>query len=179
MLGSIEKGRKLPQFGRRHNVTFFNKMHPLSWLARCSPIEHFIVFGHLALPAGRRQLTLCTWGYKEPVCPHSGFHIPQRVWGESCFVIFLKSCHKWSLTGAPKVWARTAGAGWRQKCHMPMRVGGQGVERYSVWRHPVTIPQHWQRKATFQGTSKRPWLEWKGSSDRKEDCLGEYNDRSQ
>ena len=51
MLGSIEKGRKLPQFGRRHNVAFFNKMHPLSRLAQCNPTEHFIVFCHLTLPA--------------------------------------------------------------------------------------------------------------------------------
>ena len=122
MLGSIEKGRKLPQFGRRHNVAFFNKMHPLSRLAQCNPTEHFIVFCHLTLPArevGWHSVPEVT----KSLCVHTGFHIPQRVRGESCFVIFLKSCHKRSLTGAQKVWAKTAGAGWRQKCHMPTGVG--------------------------------------------------------
>lgn len=159
MLGSIEKGRKLPQFGRRHNVTFFNKMHPLSWLVWCSPIEHFIVFGHLALPA-REGSWHCTWCYKEPMCPHTGFHIPQRVWRESCFVIFLKSCHKWSLTGAQKVWARTGGAGWHQKCPMPWGRKAGVRKEGTQWLSPH-----------FLG-DKRTWLEWKGSSDRGRTKLG-------
>lgn len=88
MLGSIEKERKLPQFGRRYNVTFFNKMYPLSWLAQYSPIEHFIVFWHLALPA-----TEGSWhrvpGVTKSLCvPTSVFTFLRGLEGRAALLFF-------------------------------------------------------------------------------------------
>lgn len=56
------------------------------------------------------------------VCPLQFSHSSEGL-RESCFVIFPKSCHKWSLTGTQKAWARTGRAGWRQKCYVPIGLG--------------------------------------------------------
>lgn len=88
MLGSIEKGRKLPQFGRRHNVTFFNKMHPLSWLARCSSVERFIVFCHLAPPAREGSWHSVPEVTKSPCVPTPVFTFLRGFEGRAALLFF-------------------------------------------------------------------------------------------
>lgn len=176
MLGSIEKGRKLPQFGRRHNVTFFNKVYPLAWLVLMQPNWAFHCILSLRPASQKKQLTLWTWGYKEPMCPHSGFHIPQRVWGESCFVIFSSPVIN-GLWQAPRrseqkllelVGARSANA------H-----GGGGRGRKAILSEGAQwlSPGSGREKPLFMGQANIP--DWNGKELQRGGGLGQYNNRSQ
>lgn len=142
-----------------------NQRHPLSWLPWCSSVEHVIVFCHLVLPA-REGSWHHTWGYKEPMCPHSGFHIPWRVWGESCFVIFLNSCHKWSLRVTPRSEQELLGLAGASSATCPLGNGGRGG-RSPTQRHSGAVSGS-SREDPLSGSSKGPGVQWKGSSDRKE-----------
>lgn len=158
MLGSIEKGRKLPQFGRRHNVAFFNKMHPLSLTSTMQPNWAFHCVLSLNPASLRRQLTQCTCSYKEPMCPHWFSHSSEGSRGELlCYfsqvlsqTVFdrhpeglSKNCWSWL---APEVPHAHGG-------------GGRVAESDSVWRHPVmTVPCRWQRHSLFRGPANvRDW----------------------
>lgn len=176
MLGSIEKGRKLPQFGRRHNVTFFNKMYPLSWLARCSPSEHFIVFCHLALPA-REGSWHCVPEVTKSLCvPTLVFTFLQGFEGRAALLFFSSPVTN-GLWQAPRrseqkllklVGARGArcpwGWGWGWKAIL-----SEGTQRLS--------PGSGRTKPLFRGQVNDP--DWNGKEgQRGGQSLGEYN-RSQ
>lgn len=136
MLGSIEKGRKLPQFGRRHNVTFFNKMYPLSWLALMQPKWAFHCILSVTLPA-REGSWHCVPGVTKSLCVPTRFsHSSEGLRGELlCY--FSQVLSQMVFDRRPEGLSVTAGAGWRQQCHMPMGVGAE-VESNSDWGNPVT-----------------------------------------
>lgn len=172
MLGSIEKGRKLPQFGRRHTVTFFNKMYPLSWLARCGPIEHFIVFCHLALPA-REGSWHCVPEVTKSLCVPTLVFTFLRGFEGRAALLFFSSCHKWSLTGAQRVWARTS---WFL-LEVPHALGIEG-RRGVCLKSASDCPQAQAEKGHFSG-DKHPSMTGMEVLLGGRTKLGEHNDRSQ
>ena len=154
MLGSIEKGRTLPQFGRRHNVTSFNKMHPLSWLARCSPVEHFIVFCHLAPPAREGSWHSIPEVTKSQCVPTPVFTFLRGFEGRAALLFFSSPVTN-GLWQAPRrseqellelVGARSATCPWGW---------GQGGRKRFCLKAPSDCGKEnhwlWQRKSLFRG----------------------------
>lgn len=179
MLGSIEKGRKLPQLGRRHNVAFFNKMHPLSRLAQCNPTEHFIVFCYLPLPAWEGSWHSVPEVTKS-LCVHTLVFTFLRGFEGRAALLFFSSPVTNGLWQAPRrseqkllelVGVRSATCPWGW---------GQGGRKWFYMKaSSEDTPLSLAETVTFQGTSKRPWLEEYRSSDREEDNAWEHKNRSQ
>lgn len=74
----------------------------------------------------RRRLTPCTWGYKEPMCAHSSFHIPQRAWGRAALLFFPSPVTNGHWQAPRKPEQELAELGWRQKCYMSIGLGDRG-----------------------------------------------------
>lgn len=131
MLGSIEKGRKWPQFGRRHNVTFFNKMYPLSWLALMQPKWAFHCILSVTLPA-REGSWPCVPGVTKSLCVPTRFsHSSEGLRGELlCY--FSQVLSQMFFDRRPEGLRNAAGPGWRQQCHMPMGAGGGGGKQFRL-----------------------------------------------
>lgn len=172
MLGSIEKGRKWPQFGRRHNVTFFNKMYPLSWLALMQPKWAFHCILSVTLPA-REGSWPCVPGVTKSLCVPTRFsHSSEGLRGELlCY--FSQVLSQMFVDRRPEGLRNAAGPGWRQQCHMPMGAGGRGGKQFRL-REPSDwlFPGSDSKKPSFQGTCRHPWLEWKGRSERRKTRFG-------
>lgn len=151
MLESIEKGRKLPQFGRSHNVAFFNKIHPLSQQAQCNPTEHFTVFCHLTLPASEGSWHRVP-GVTKGLCVHTLVFTFLRGFEGRAALLFFSSPVTNGLWQAPRrseqnllelAGATSATCPWG---------GGRVAESNSVRRHSVmTVPCPWQRQSLFRG----------------------------
>lgn len=180
MLESIEKGRKLPQFGRSHNVAFFNKMHPLSPLAQCNPTEHFTVFCHLTLPASEGGWH-CVPGVTKSLCVHTLVFTFLRGFEGRAALLFFSSPVTNGLWQAPRrseqnllelVGAISATCPWGW---------GQGGRKWFCMKASSDdSPLSPAETVTFQGTGKRPWLEECGSSlQGGGQGMGEHKNRSQ
>ena len=172
MLGSIEKGRKLPQLGRRHNVAFFNKMHPLSRLAQCNPTEHFIVFCYLPLPAWEGSWHSVPEVTKS-LCVHTLVFTFLRGFEGRAALLFFSSPVTNGLWQAPRrseqkllelVGIRSATCPWGW---------GQGGRKWFCMKaSSEDTPLSPAEAVTFQRTSKRPWLEEYRSSEGRRTLRG-------
>lgn len=175
MLGNIEEGRKLPQFGRRHNVTFFNKMHPLSWLARCSPVEHFIVFHHLALPAREGSWHGVPEVTKSLCVPTLVFTYLRGFEGRAALLFFSSPVTN-GLWQAPRRSEQELLELVGARCAACPRGWGQGSRKPLCLKAPSEGPLVLAEKVTFQRTSM---IGMEGKFWQGEQGLGEYSDRSQ
>lgn len=141
----------------------------------CSPSEHFIVFCPLPCQPGKAADTVYLGLQRAYVSPLRFSHSSEGLRGELlCY--FSQVLSQMVFDGRPEGLSKTAGAGWRQQCHMPKGVGGGGGKQFSL-REPSDwlFPGSDSKKPPVQGTSKHPWLEWKGRSDRRKTRFGGYN----
>lgn len=104
-----------------------------------------------------------TWSYKEPMCPQSPFTFFLGFEGERCFVIFLKVCHKWSLTECPEGLSKN---GWSWLA--PVVPVSWTIEIHSVQRYLGTASGSSKEDSLLRNEQRLLDAMEVGSSDRKE-----------